>query len=87
MSVLPGIIRGFGSSLPPSIISLVGACGLRIIWVFTAFEWYKDTSIAMSVLFLIHPITWILTNIALLVNLIIVYRKAKRRMQAWTKIK
>ncbi len=79
MSVLPGIIRGFGSSLPPSIISLVGACGIRIIWVFTIFKAYPH----MSVLFLVHPITWVITNIALFINLIIVYKKAKRRMQTW----
>lgn len=84
MSVLPGVIRGFGSSLPPSLISLIGACGSRIIWVFTAFEAFKDAPHAMSVLFLIHPITWIITNIALVINLIIVYRKAKRRMKQWT---
>ena len=84
MSVMPGVIRGFGSSLPPSIISLVGACGSRIIWVFTVFEMVKDQPHAMSYLFLIHPITWVLTNIALFINLIIVYRKAKRRINLWT---
>lgn len=83
MSVLPGVIRGFGSSLPPSIISLVGACGFRIVWVFTVFKAYPH----MSVLFLAHPITWVITNIALLINLIIVYKKAKRRVNEWTKTK
>ena len=83
MSVLPGVIRGFGSSLPPSIISLVGACGFRIVWVFTVFKAYPH----MSVLFLAHPITWVITNIALLINLIIVYKKAKRRINEWTKTK
>ena len=77
MSVMPGIIRGYGSSLPPSIISLVGACGIRIIWVFTVFEALPH----MSVLFLVHPLTWIITNIALLINLIITYNIAKRRVK------
>ncbi len=83
MSVLPGVIRGFGSSLPPSIISLVGACGIRIIWVFTIFELYHH----MSVLFLVHPITWIITNIALFINLFITYGKAKKKMDKWRKSK
>lgn len=83
MSVLPGVIRGFGSSLPPSIISLVGACGIRIIWVFTIFKLYHH----MSVLFLVHPITWIITNIALFINLFITYRKAKKKMDKWRKSK
>ncbi len=83
MSVLPGAIRGFGSSLPPSIISLVGACGIRIIWVFTIFKLYHH----MSVLFLVHPITWIITNIALVINLFIAYRLAKKKMEKWKKLK
>lgn len=77
MSVLPGIIRGYGSSLPPSIISLVGACGIRIVWVFTVFKAVPH----MSTLFLVHPLTWILTNIALVINFIITYNLAKRRIK------
>ena len=77
MSVMPGIIRGYGSSLPPSIISLVGACGIRIIWVFTVFEALPH----MSVLFLVHPLTWVITNIALFINFIITYNLAKRRVK------
>ncbi|MBO5379194.1 MAG: MATE family efflux transporter [Clostridia bacterium] len=77
MSVLPGIIRGYGSSLPPSIISLVGACGIRIVWVFTVFKAVPH----MSALFLVHPLTWIITNIALLINFIITYNLAKRRIK------
>ncbi|MBQ4108654.1 MAG: MATE family efflux transporter [Clostridia bacterium] len=77
MSVLPGIIRGYGSSLPPSIISLVGACGIRIVWVFTVFKAVPH----MSALFLVHPLTWIITNVALLINFIITYNLAKRRIK------
>lgn len=77
MSVLPGVIRGYGSSLPPSIISLVGACGIRIIWVFTIFKAVPH----MSVLFLVHPLTWLITNVALIINLIITYNLAKRRVK------
>lgn len=79
MSMLPGVIRGFGSSLPPSIISLVGACGIRIVWVYTIFKLHHH----MSILFLVHPVTWIITNIALVINLIIVYKKAKKKMEKW----
>ena len=77
MSVLPGAIRGLGSSVPPSIISLIGACGIRILWVFTVFEHFNT----MTALFLVHPITWILTNIALVINLLIVYNIAKKRIR------
>ncbi len=77
MAVLPGAIRGFGSSLPPSIISLVGACGIRIVWVFTVFKAFPT----MTMLFLVHPITWVLTIIALVINFVIVYNKAKKEIK------
>lgn len=81
MSVLPGTIRGFGSSLPPSIISLLGACGIRIVWVFTIFRMFPT----MTVLYLVHPITWVITNIALIINFIIVYNIAKKRIKKYKK--
>ena len=81
MSVLPGVIRGFGSSLPPSIISLLGACGIRIVWVFTIFRMFPT----MTVLYLVHPITWVITNIALIINFVIVYNIAKKRIKKYKK--
>lgn len=77
MSVLPGAIRGLGSSVPPSIISLVGACGVRIVWVYTVFKMYPN----LSVLYLVHPITWIITIIALSINLRLRYKKVKRGLE------
>ncbi|MBO5439274.1 MAG: MATE family efflux transporter [Clostridia bacterium] len=77
MGVLPGAIRGFGSSLPPSIITLIGACGVRVVWVYTVFKMYPN----LTTLYLVHPITWIITVIALMINLIIAYKKAKKRIE------
>ena len=76
MGVLPGAIRGFGSSLPPSIITLIGACGIRIVWVYTIFKMYPN----LTALYLVHPITWVVTSIALFVNLFIAYYKTKKRI-------
>ena len=76
MGVLPGAIRGFGSSLPPSIISILGACGVRVVWVYTVFKMYPS----LTTLYLVHPITWVITSTALTVNLVIAYRKTKKRI-------
>lgn len=76
MGVLPGAIRGFGSSLPPSIITLIGACGIRIVWVYTVFQMYNN----LTALYLVHPITWVVTSIALTINLLIAYKKTKKRI-------
>lgn len=76
MGVLPGAIRGFGSSLPPSIITIIGACGVRVVWVYTVFKMYPS----LTTLYLVHPITWIITVASLTVNLLIAYYKTKKRL-------
>ena len=81
MGVLPGAIRGYGQSLSPTIITLIGACGVRIVWVYTVFRAYHD----LSILYLVHPITWILTNVALLINYVIVLRANIRKQKATDK--
>ena len=37
MDVMVGAMRGIGYSILPMIVSLVGACGLRILWIYTVF--------------------------------------------------
>lgn len=61
MDITTGAIRGMGKSIVPMIISLIGACGLRIAWVFTVFKvWNTTTSLYLS-----YPITWAVTFVAL----------------------
>ncbi len=60
MDVLVGSMRGMGYSFVPMIVSLAGACGLRILWIFTVFQWHRS----LFVLYLSYPITWILTALA-----------------------
>ncbi len=76
MGTMPGGIRGMGDSLTPSIISIVGTCGIRILWVYTIFEKYNT----MSILYLVHPITWVITCVSLLINYIVVLHFCKKRM-------
>ena len=77
MGILPGAIRGHGSSLSPSMITIFGTCGIRIIWVFTVFEIYHD----LSILYLVHPITWVFTITALSINYVIVLRRTIKKQR------
>ncbi len=38
MDVMVGMLRGLGYSIMPMIVSLLGACGLRILWISTVFQ-------------------------------------------------
>ncbi|MDO5716287.1 MAG: MATE family efflux transporter [Tissierellia bacterium] len=57
MDVMVGSLRGMGYSIGPMIISLVGACLFRIIWIFTVFAMYRS----LFTLYVSYPISWALT--------------------------
>ena len=63
MDVVAGSVRGLGYSILPMLVSLVGACVFRIIWIFTVFQW-KHTLFS---LYISYPISWALTICAHLV--------------------
>ena len=56
-----GILRAYGYSLVPTLISLLGIVGLRLTWIGTVFQMYPD----FGVLSACYPISWIVTSIAL----------------------
>ncbi|MCM1181699.1 MAG: MATE family efflux transporter [Clostridium sp.] len=60
MEVFAGAMRGLGKSMTPTIVTLIGACGFRIIWIHTVFGQFTS----LNVLFLSFPISWILTAAA-----------------------
>ena len=74
MDTLVGGIRGMGVSVLPMFTSLIGACGLRILWIYTIFQWDRT----LPVLFLSYPVTWLITALAHTVCCIIVYRRIVR---------
>ena len=76
MDVLTGAIRGMGSSLVPMVICLLGACGLRILWILAVFPLWRTP----GGLYLCYPISWIVTLMALLVAYGLVYRKHAKNL-------
>ena len=78
MGIMPGAIRGHGSSLSPSLITIFGTCVIRILWVYTVFQVYHD----LSILYLVHPITWVFTIIALTINYVIVLKRTIKKQKA-----
>ena len=57
MDVMVGAMRGIGYSILPMIVSLVGACGLRIVWIYTVFVKFRT----LDILFISYPVTWTIT--------------------------
>ena len=57
MDVMVGALRGLGYSVVPMIVSMVGACGVRLLWVATVFQVYHTP----AVLYLSYPVSWTIT--------------------------
>lgn len=76
MDVMVGCIRGLGYAVMPMIVSLLGACVFRVIWIYTFFQWDRT----LRTLYISYPISWAVTAAAHLVCFILVYRKLKRSM-------
>ena len=74
MDVLVGSLRGLNYSVLPMIVSLAGACGLRIVWIFTIFQWHRS----LFVLYLSYPVTWLVTAIAHFICFIVVRKKIEK---------
>ena len=77
MDVMVGSLRGLGYAIMPMIVSLIGACGLRLIWIATVFQIPKFHTIEM--VYITYPITWILTFLAHVVCFAIVRSKLPRK--------
>ena len=63
MDVLCGAVRGMGTSTASMVICLVGICGVRSLWLITVFQ--IPAYHTPQALFMIYPISWIVTTAAL----------------------
>lgn len=77
MDVMVGAMRGIGYSILPMIVSLIGACGLRIVWIYTVFVQFRT----LDILFISYPVTWTITFLSHLTCYFIVTRKYKDRFK------
>lgn len=76
MDVMVGLLRGLGKSILPTVVSLIGACGLRLVWIFTVFT--IPTYHTTRILFLSYTITWIITVLAHIICFLLIWRGIKR---------
>jgi len=73
MEVLSNCLRGLGKSVTSMIISLSGSCLFRIIWLLTIFKAYPT----LEMIYIVYPISWIITPILHTIFLIATYKKLK----------
>lgn len=71
MDVGAGQLRGMGKSVLPMLVSLLGGCGLRLLWIFVFFP--KNPTLIY--LYYAYPISWTITFIVLFVCYFIVRKQ------------
>lgn len=78
METITGAIRGMGSSIPPMIITVIGVCAIRIIWIYTIFSIPRFHT--PECLFLSYPLTWVITIIAEFIAFRIIFKNKERQL-------
>lgn len=66
-----GALRGIGYSMLPAIITMVGSCAFRFVWVYTVFQKYDSFEMLLNV----YPVTWIITATMMLIAYFTIRRK------------
>ena len=58
MEIITGVLRGLGYSFRPTVVTLLGACVFRVIWVFTIFPHFKT----LQNLMISYPVSWLIVT-------------------------
>ena len=74
MDVLAGCIRGLGYSVTPMLVTLVGSCLLRIVWIFTVFQAMHT----QQILYISYPLSWLVTAVTHGICYLVLRRRAFR---------
>lgn len=69
--MIAGYLHGFGISMVPAVLTMLGVCGVRIVWVYTAFAANRT----FDTLLLAYPLSLAVTA-ALLLGALLFYRPA-----------
>ena len=72
-----GSSRGMGYSSVPTLLMLVGICGVRLVWLFTAFSAVRK----LEVLYACFPISWVITGVVEGVVWVYSYRRFMKENQ------
>lgn len=77
MDVMVGMLRGLGYSIMPMIVSLCGACGLRLLWIATIFQIPEYHTI--NTIYLSYPISWGITFLTHVICYVVIWHRLKKK--------
>lgn len=74
---LSGYLRGFGISLVPAMLTIIGVCGVRIFWIFAVFPQHKTFTTIMTA----YPISLATTAVLIFIATMFYRPSHKLNMQ------
>ena len=77
MDVMVGALRGIGRSALPMIVSFIGVCGFRLVWIFTVFRLPEFHSV--RTIYISYPISWAVAFGANVICFMIMRKKIRTR--------
>ena len=75
MNVMSGALRGMGASFINMVTSIIGVCGIRIMWIMTAFKAIGT----FESLYVCYPLSWIGTTCLHIIMFLFVFKKLKNK--------
>ena len=71
---MSGYLRGFGISIAPAMLTILGVCGVRIFWIYTVFPKHRTFKTIMTA----YPVSLAITAVLIFIALV-VYRPSGRK--------
>ena len=69
------VARGLKKAITATVISLIGTCALRVVWILTVFEHYET----LVSIYLSYPISWVITAIPTFLLALFALRELRRK--------
>ena len=76
--ITSGVLRGLGYSILPTVLTVIGSCVFRIIWVFTLFRAVGS----FQSLIIVYPVSWIFTGTMVIIAYVIVRHRMQKQASA-----
>lgn len=75
--VLTGALRGIGASFTSMILTVLGICGVRVLWIYTVFQIPRFHN--QTMLYVSYPVSWFVTLIVQLAAFLIVFGRLQKK--------
>ena len=79
MDVMVGSLRGLGYSVMPMLVSLMGACVFRLVWIATVFQ--RPAFHTIQTIYWSYPISWTITFLTHLACYIWAMHRLKQHLE------